>query len=287
MPTFILRSRPRCLFFLLIGLLAAGCASVGVFTDRYEAADGIAAAGGFKKTFIKTKDFTLTAYHRYAKPGDDLTVYIEGDGAAWLSRTRLSDDPTPKTPMVLKLADIDGATNVVYLARPGQYTRHRPPRCSSLYWSDKRFSREVIDAVNEAIDRLLAEAGSGQINLIGYSGGAAIAVLIASKRSDVVTLRTVAGNLDTEAVNRHHGVSPLDGSDNPVDAAERLKYLPQRHFAGSKDTVVPPFIVESFLKRLGDQDSCRITIVEGASHSKGWCERWKSLLALPLPVTRR
>lgn len=287
MPTSISRSRPRCLLFLLIGLLGAGCASIAPFTDRYEAADVIAAAGGFEKTFIPTKDFTLTAYRRLAKPGDDLTVYIEGDGAAWLSRTRLSDDPTPKTPMVLKLADMDGAANVAYLARPGQYTGHRPPLCSCLYWSDKRFSREVVDGVNEAIDRLLAEARSERINLIGYSGGAAIAVLIAARRSDVLTLRTVAGNLDTEAVNRHHGVSPLDGSYNPIDAAEKLRYLPQRHFAGSKDTVVPFSIVQSFLKRLGDQDRCRITIVEGATHSEGWCEKWKSLLALPLPVTRR
>lgn len=262
-------------------LAASGCASLASFAGRHEAADRIARAAGFRKIFIETKDFVLTAYLRASEPGGDLTVYIEGDGAAWLTRRQLSADPTPGKPLVLELAAMDPAANVAYLARPGQYTAGPFPVCDPIYWSARRFSKEVVKAMNEAVDRLRADAGSRRLNLIGYSGGAAIAVLIASGRSDVVSLRTVAGNLDTEAVNRYHGVSPLEGSLNPIHRARKLKYLPQHHFAGSADTVVPPFITESFAKQTGDEVRGKMTIIEGATHGEGWKARWRSLLAVP------
>jgi hypothetical protein len=274
-------SKSGCLLLLMVLLLTSACAAMTPLIGRNETADRIARDNGFEKSFIKTKSFTLTAYCRCAKPGDTLNLYIEGDGSAWLSRTRLSDDPTPRRPLVLDLAAMDPAANVAYLSRPGQYTAKDSSLCDPSYWSDKRFSSEVVDALDEAIEALRTRTGATRINLIGYSGGAALAALIAVKRSDVVSLRTVAGNLDPEAVNRYHNVSPLNGSLNPMDAAVKLKGLPQRHFVGSKDAVVPPFIAQSFMKRAGDQDEGKITIVEGASHANGWRERWKSLLAIP------
>lgn len=262
-------------------LLTVGCATL-LPQNRYAAADRIAAAAGFQKSTIRTLSFTLTAYVRVKNPGGPIHVYMEGDGAAWLSRTRLSDDPTPKTPLVLELAALDPASNVAYLARPGQYAADGVPDCNAAYWSEKRFSSEVVEAINEAVGTLRDRAGSREIHLIGYSGGAAIAVLTAARRSDVASLRTVAGNLDPEAVNRYHHVSAMKDSLNPMDAAEKLRDLPQRHFVGSQDTVVPPGTARSFLKRAGRRDSSGITVVEGATHTRGWRERWKELLVIPL-----
>jgi pimeloyl-ACP methyl ester carboxylesterase len=288
MRTFASFSKGARLVLLWTGLIAAlwGCASIGPSGDRYDAADRVAAAGGLTKVHIQTRDFALTAYGRISRPGADITVYIEGDGSAWLSPTLLSGDPTPARPFVLQMAALDPAGNVAYLARPGQYASGSSPGCDPLYWSDKRFSPEVVEAMNEAIDRLRGASGSRKVDLVGYSGGAAVAVLVASRRSDVASLRTVAGNLDTEAVNRHHGVSPLAGSLNPADRAKELAALPQRHFAGAKDTVVPAFIVRSFLEQAGDPDGRRLVILEGVSHSRGWLERWRELLAVP-PITAR
>lgn len=287
MQIFALFFRRACFALLSVGLLAAyGCVSVGSPGSRYEAADRVAATGGLTKTYIQTKDFTLTAYGRISRPGEDITVYIEGDGSAWLSPTLLSGDPTPARPLVLQMAASDPAGNVAYLARPGQYGAGFSPGCDALYWSDRRFSPEVVEAMNGAIDRLCAASRSRKIDLVGYSGGAAIAVLVAARRGDFTSLRTVAGNLDTEAVNRHHGVSPLAGSLNPIDEAGRLGRLPQRHFAGAKDTVIPPFVARSFLKQAGDPDGRRLVILEDVSHSRGWLERWGEILTIP-PATAR
>ncbi len=287
MQIFALFFRRACFALLSVGLLAAyGCVSVGSPGSRYEAADRVAATGGLTKTYIQTKDFTLTAYGRISRPGEDITVYIEGDGSAWLSPTLLSGDPTPARPLVLQMAASDPAGNVAYLARPGQYGAGFSPGCDALYWSDRRFSPEVVEAMNGAIDRLCAASRSRKIDLVGYSGGAAIAVLVAARRGDIASLRTVAANLDTEAVNRHHGVSPLAGSLNPIDEAGRLGRLPQRHFAGAKDTVIPPFVARSFLKQAGDPDGRRLVILEDVSHSRGWLERWGEILTIP-PVTAR
>ena len=67
-----------------------------------------------------------------------------------------------------------------------------------------------------------------------------------------------------------------------MDVADELKGLPQRHFLGSEDDVIPSFIALSFVKRAGSPDGHEITVVKGASHSKGWREQWKLLLEVPL-----
>lgn len=274
------RSEPKAaLLASLCVLWTVGCAALSPPDGRYAAADRTAAAAALQKSFLKTSSLTLTAYTRCAAPGDPLHLYIEGDGAAWLSRARLSDDPTPRTPLVLELAVRDPAKNLAYLARPGQYAADGVPGIDAAYWSDKRFSVEVVRAVYEAIDILKERTGARRVHLIGYSGGAAVAVLVAVQRDDVASLRTVAGNLDPEAVNRRHRVSPLTASLNPMDAAGSLRGLPQRHFVGSRDAVIPRHVVEAFVTRAGG--GSRITVVEGATHTRGWRERWRDLLGVP------
>ncbi len=257
----------------LSGIALSGCAA------RY---GRLVNAPGFDRSFINAGHFTLTTYARISKPGEPVRVYIEGDGRAWLSRTRLSDNPTPLEPLVLELAAEDPAANVAYIARPGQYTETGAPGCDASYWDNRRFSEEVIAAVNSAVAVILKKSGSDKIELVGYSGGGAVAVLVAARRSDVISLRTLAGNLDPDAVNKYHKVSRLEGSLNPIDYAEKVRNIPQRHFAGSRDKVVPPFIARSFVEREGDGGQERITVVEVAGHSKGWLENWKKLILIPV-----
>ena len=266
---------------LFLALSVSGCAIGKSFVLREDLADAIARDRGLAKNYIKSGRFTLVSYSRFNAPARALRVYIEGDGKAWKSRRRLSHDPTPSNPLALRLAAVDESANVAYLARPGQYQPSNAESCDSTYWSARRFAPEVIDAVNGAIDKLKINSGAGNIELVGYSGGGAIAVLVAARRKDVVSLRTVAGNLDHIAVSNYHNVSRLKGSLNPIDTAPIISKLPQRHFIGGDDKRIPAHIVESFVEKTGDRPHTRITNVKGAAHGSGWAEKWPELLLLP------
>ena len=270
---------------LLLGIVVVsfvtGCASTSFIINRGAFCEAMALKSGFTKEIIKTDAFTLLAYMRFKEEGAPVNIYIEGDGLAWKSRSRLSEDPTPKNTLVVELASIDPEPNVAYLARPGQYIFSGASVCDSTYWSDKRFSEEVISSMNEAVEYLKKRSRAKNINIVGYSGGAAVGILIAARRSDVASLRTIAGNLDPDSLNRYHNVSVLAGSLNPIDFVKAVSSIPQRHFIGSADKTIPAFIAESFAERSGDVSHKRITRVEGATHGAGWRKEWLELLSVP------
>jgi pimeloyl-ACP methyl ester carboxylesterase len=221
-------------------------------------------------------------YQRFKAPSESLRIYIEGDGRAWATRSRLSDDPTPSNPVALGLSTVDHSDNVAYIARPGQFSPPDAAVCDPTYWSARRFAPEVVEAFDKAIDILKEKSGAKRVELVGYSGGGAIAILVAAQRGDVSSLRTVAGNLDPKALCAYHNVSRLDGSMDPLGVAEKTANIPQRHFVGSKDKIVPLSIAESFAEKEGDKNYDTVTIVDGATHSAGWEERWAELLAIPV-----
>lgn len=278
----------RCLsmrIIIIVSLFIAcfsGYAAAFSFFNPGAPGEAAAARGGFRKELIPAGAFTLLAYSRVMRPGDPLAIYIEGDGAAWDSRTMLSDDPTPREALVVELASADPSPNVIYLARPGQYTCSGASSCDAAYWSSARFSETVVSAMDRAVESLKREYGAQGVSLIGYSGGGAIAVLVAARRHDIVSLRTIAGNLDHRAVNAYHKVSPLAGSLDPIDFAALVAKVPQRHFIGDKDAVIPTFVARSFVERGGGDPDSRITVVGGATHTAGWLDRWPELLAMPV-----
>jgi hypothetical protein len=262
------------IFPVAILLLLAACAH----DDGRRNAAELGERGGLQRAEIQTQDFLLVAYSRVSDPQQAVHVYIEGDGLAWISRNRLSDDPTPRRAIGLALAAADPAPNVAYLARPCQYLDLHIHPCDRAYWSGKRYAEEVIRSENEALDELMRKAPGQPIHLIGYSGGAAVAVLLAARRKDVASLRTVAGNLATEAVNRQHQVSAMPGSLDPIDAAALLAGLPQIHFIGSADSTIPAFVATDFTARTNSGACARVVRVEGVTHDVGWSERWPALL---------
>lgn len=273
-----------CLLFLLI---LPGCALLP--SHAYLQADRLAESGGFGKNYLTGDHFDLLTYRRITQPGAPLTIYIEGDGAAWLTPNQLSSDPTPRNPLVLQLASVDPAANVVYLARPCQYVMlpGRGRSCREDYWSDQRFSEEMVAALDQAISQLVTETAAPGLDLVGYSGGGALAVLVAARRTDVHSLRTVAGNLDHWEFSRYHGVSPLTGSLNPIDLAEKVASIPQSHFVGREDETVPARIAERFLAALPAQNCAEAVTVAGTTHADGWLTQWPALLRHPLPCTTK
>lgn len=206
-------------------------------------------------------------------------MYIEGDGVAWLSRTEPSLDPTPRQAEGLALTAQDAVPNVVYLARPCQFTpMARNPRCGISYWTDKRFAPEVVESMNEAVNHFAALTPGQPVELVGYSGGGAIAVLTAARRTDVASIRTVAGNLDDEFVNRLHGVPAMPESENPIDFAAQVARIPQVHISGAEDIVVPPTVAQRFSNATGAACT-QVATIPGKSQGSDWSRNWPELLA--------
>ena len=271
-------ARPLCraLFLLMVTGVLASCA----YYYPSEAIRDLARDRGWRELQIEAPPFVLTGF---VKPGagaaDTIHVYIEGDGRAWL-RGRPPDDPTPTDPVALRLAMADGASDVYYLARPCQLTTSSTYKaCGLPYWSTRRFSEEVVSSMNLAVDRFKKESGARRLVIVGYSGGGAVAALIAARRDDVALLITVAGTLDHRAWTSHHRVSPLTGSLNPVDQAARLAAIPQIHFVGADDEIVPPLIAESYMRALPSLDNARVVRIPGYDHPCCWARDWPALLA--------
>jgi hypothetical protein len=248
-----------------------------IVEDPRAHAQQIADSAGLTHESVPAGGFMLTSFVRIGAPDAPLDIYIEGDGRAWRSIDVPSQDPTPRRAMALQLAAQDAAANVVYLARPCQFTL-RDPHCETAFWTGKRYSQEIVAAMSGAISRYAGRAPGQALNFIGYSGGGAIAVLIASQRDDVASIRTVAGDLDSEEVMRLHHVSPLPQSLNPIDVARSVDDIAQIHFSGGSDRVVPPAIAQRFAEAVGGP-CVQTQVVPGMTHEGAWAAIWPALLA--------
>lgn len=271
-------------FIILFSVLVfAGCGTDGI-EKRLDTAGDLGKSFSLIQNNIEASPFILTSYERVTERGQVATLYIEGDGLAWTGRSTPSLNPTPINPLALRLAAADVSANVFYLARPCQYSKMITPNtpCPQKYWTDSRFAPEVIEAMNAALDNMKVRHNITGFNLVGFSGGGAVAVLLIARRDDVVSLRTVAGNLNHELLHRIHNVSQLSGSLNPMNVAEKINKIPQHHFIGGDDKVVPPAIAKSFVNASGDPQCIHLTIVPNATHEKGWLEHWPTLLNYPI-----
>lgn len=266
----------RSVLAALLTLITAGCAGSEA---RMQTAADIAGHAGLHAVSVDAPPFILAAFVRNVVPSQPVVVYIEGDGLAWASRSRPAMDPTPPDPVGLRLAAADTAPNVIHLARPCQYVRSAT--CDTGLWTGRRFSPEVIQAISTAIDKLILPGQ--QVHLVGYSGGGGVAALVAARRPDVLTLRTVAGNLDHEALTRYHRVSAMEGSLNPRDVAGQLARLPQIHYVGMRDEVVPPLVAESYLRATNEARCVSVVQIDNAAHADGWAAVWPSV-AVHLPT---
>ncbi len=271
------------LWVVVCGTLGlSGCVTTAAV--RGDRAQAIADAFGFSERQISTQNFELIAYEKSSgQNGEPLHLYIEGDGYAWITPSHPSSNPTPREPMVLMLATQDTAANVVYLARPCQYAMDLNPQCKKGDWTDARFSNEVVAAMNDAVTYFVNKLNPSKIRLIGYSGGAAIALLIAERRSDITSLVSVAGNLDPIAVNRYHRVSPFRQIVDPRQSMQKIQHLPQLHFSGMEDKIIPTHITRSYLEKLGASSCAEMKVIPEVTHQRGWNEKWPELLRTPFP----
>jgi len=263
---------------LLLGVISS-CASVPLPQQRQDTANQLAASHNWQAKRIQTQQFDLLSYRPKNITNQSLlTVYLEGDGLAWLYAHTISTDPTPINPVGFKLALTHPKGNAVYLARPCQYVGGIAARsCTKHDWTDNRFSEEVITSINEALNVLKAEFNASELHLIGFSGGGAVAALLAAKRDDVSMLITVAGNIDHQAWTAYHKISPLMGSLNPANFRQQLSKVKQIHFVGENDTVIPPFLAYDFIAGLPVYSPAKVIVVPDQTHGCCWESIWPNL----------
>jgi len=237
--------------------------------------DQEAAESGYIKQLVQGIAFQHAVYIN-GKPGssDRIYVYLHGDGSPWINRSHISEDPTPRYPLTLKLMH-KGPQPAIYLGRPCYHGQARLPECKQRYWTSARYSDAVVVSMRAALRRLLTHYPEIKITLVGYSGGGTLAVLMAAEFAEVDQLVTLAGNLDTDAWATLHHYSPLFESLNPVLQAPLPATIRQNHFAGELDKNVPISMIQKFAN---NQHHAKVTSLPDFTHKCCWEQFWPQLL---------
>lgn len=259
---------------LLCGVVLAACQS------PRDALQQLAQQRGQNLESVRGGDFPLAllAPSRAAR-GATLRVYLEGDGHAWATASQPSLDPSPHNLLVARLA-LDDPRPSAYLGRPCQFFAAAP--CRPALWTNRRYAPEILHSLDQALDSLKARYGNVNFELIGYSGGAALALLLAATRDDIAQVQTLAGNLSPRLWAAQRQLTPLEGSLEPLDQRQRLARLPQRHLMGLDDPVVPPSLARSYRDALGEGRCLTLIELPGVSHDQGWESAWRLWREQPL-----
>jgi pimeloyl-ACP methyl ester carboxylesterase len=268
---------PRILLTVFVFAALQGCAA-GPLDD----ADARAAAAHMQRHDITAGGFRITTYSRIRDTNKPVTIYIEGDTRGWQPAADPGVSDMPDDTMGLRLAALDPSTNVVFIAHPCQFGIE-DPICFDGTWDNAHLADQVYTSINRAVDHIAVVFLHPHLNLVGYSGGGGIAAVLAARRHDVVSLRTIAGNLDPEGNGRAHAADPQDDFVDPMPLAHRLALIPQEHFVGDGDVIVPPFLTENFIKAIGVSYCVKVTHVPAATHLTGWEDYWENHAA-KIPV---
>ncbi len=267
--------------FVALALCAFLSACVGPDLQARRAASALTATeAGWLRSNLDAGPFVLTAFvPPQLQQTEVLTIYIEGDGLAWINASTPSRNPTPLNPLALKLALRDPSGTAVYLARPCQFVSGEDKRgCQRKYWTGQRFAPEVIAASLSAIEQLKQRFDAQRLVLVGYSGGGAVASLVAAQRQDVERLITVAGNLDHRTWVREQRLSPLEGSLNAADAWMQLQSVSQTHFVGGRDRIIGVSVAQAYAERFVPGTPLSIKVMPTFDHHCCWAEQWPTLL---------
>lgn len=254
---------------LLVALLAAACSGCAANGERIDAQ---AAAMGLARTDVVHVGLRSHAYMKPGATGNTLTAFLEGDGQPWRRDIGINFDPATGNPIALHLlARTSGP--VAYFVRPC-YLSTREAGCNPDLWTSARYSEAVIDSMAAAIGDSMRRANAKSVELVGYSGGGALAVLVAERLAGVASVTTIGANLDIEAWTTHHGDLPLERSLNPA-RSERAHPWRELHLQGARDSIVPRATTDAYFARY---PNAQRRVIAEFDHVCCWVEAWPQLL---------
>lgn len=201
-------------------------------------------------------------------------VYLEGDGRAVTASGQPSADPTPHSPLLLPALAVDQAP-ALYLGRPC-YFATGDPRCQPAHWTLERYSAAVVDSLRAAATGFIP--AQDRIILIGHSGGATLAMLLAPRLPQSCAVITLAGNLDVQAWVSANAFTPLPDSLDPAREPPLPAIIHQWHFAGANDTVILPRWIQAVSAR---QPNAHFIALADTDHIKPWQTHLLKSLANP------
>lgn len=257
----------RASLFFACAVLSA-CAS----PTPAERLDADATRAGLSRSVVSGVEFLHVVYARIAADTRELTVFIEGDGLPMVG-DRIVKDPTTREPLALPLM-LHSSGSALLVARPC-YHALDDSRCTWRDWTLGRYSDAVVRSMATVIQTESRALNAQRIKLIGYSGGGALAVLIAERLGSVASVITIAANLDTDAWALHHGYTALSESLNPA-RSERPHPWREIHLQGVRDENVPIATTQAYFARYPNAE--RVTF-ERYDHVCCWVKDWATIAA--------
>jgi hypothetical protein len=244
-------------------MLVGGCRSA---SQRFL---GLAAERGLRADVVTGGAFRHLVLSRAPATGAILHVYLDGDGVPWLGGHPVID-PTPRDPLVLDLLSLDPGP-AVYLGRPCYHGLGDEGSCPPALWTTARYSQAVVVSMAAAAQRLRAARGAERIVWLGYSGGGALAVLLAAHVPQTAGVVTVAANLDIDAWADQQRTARLTDSLNPARQPPLPAQVVQRHYVGGRDRTVPVEVAR--------RGAAVIVVVPDYDHRCCWTALWVAVLA--------
>ena len=255
--------------FLLIAAVCLTSLSACVLRPTWQK---LASEGNLESRWIETGRFRHLVL-RNEEVGSHLLILVGGDGGPWIRETRVSVDPTPNNPVLLRLM-LDTAKPAVYLGRPCYFGTATDKGCEPGLWTFSRYGRVVVDSMCEAANSVSREHEAQTVQLIGYSGGGAIVLGMRACTDKLVAVSTIAGNLDPQAWAAHHGYSPLHDL-SPLIAVASSNEFEEAHWQCRDDSNIPPSITDDYFAA---RDGAIRHIVETCTHATGWQRYWPTLI---------
>lgn len=277
-----------CLFIVLA---TTSCTALNTafdtrfYTTKEQKIDNFVKAQNFDKKIKKGLYFKhvllINSYLHHTEvdknnTNETLHIYIEGDGKAWLTPTRVALDPSSEDNLMLHLMALDKSPSI-YLGRPCYMGLYHSKNCNPWYWTTGRYSEEVIFSMREVLSQFLEKHKFKKLIFMGHSGGGTLAMLLAPKFTETTMVVTIAGNLDTEKWVEHHKYSALSGL-NPINNIDNIidKDILQYHFMGQNDEVAPHQIM---IKPLKGKNNTQYLIIPEYDHTCCWDKKWLQILS--------
>jgi len=219
------------------------------------------------KVYVNQPAFTDQTDNRHQR---FLHVYIGGDGRPY-ANGKYTLNPTPSNPLLLGLMEQDKQP-AIYLGRPC-YFNPVDDQCNPSWWTTRRYNKQVVDSLIAALAHYSSRYQ--HIVLIGYSGGGALAMLMAERLKTTRLLVTIAGNLDTFEWTTSHGYTPLIESLNPAEQDPLPPTIIQLHYAGEDDKNIKA----DWIKDVSDkQKQAEYHLIQEADHTCCWSSLWPEIL---------